>query len=189
MKTGNRLISDEILHLVISGDLAQIPSAQISGRYADQQLASIKNFTLPRLFLYDNQGRLVPQEKWPTELDGIREHAGDAYCCVSDKPAPPGGGPPPDCKRIVYGTNVHENFKNLMDSSGHAIRYRSLPKHQYLLVEYFATWCPPCVEGRQLLNAFFKSQPPQKYLWVSIDMSRLQEVQEKAKKSAHQSHF
>lgn len=151
----------------------------ITGTYSDQQLASVKSLTLPRVFLYDNHGVLIAQDHWPPELRGFKEHAGDAFCCVSDKPAPPGSsGPPPDCKVIVYGTEVRANFNGLLDPSGGPVSYESLPKHKYLLVEYYATWCQPCVAGRKALDTFFSSPTRFKdYLWVSIDMSRLPEVQ------------
>jgi len=159
----------------------------IAGTYSDPRLAGFKSLTLPRVFLYDRHGALVPQEHWPAELQGFREHAGDAFCCVSDTPPPPGSsGPPPDCKVIVYGTDVRGNFEGLLNSSSQAIRYHSLPKHKYLLVEYYATWCQPCVTGRKALETFFNSSSQAKdYLWVSIDMSRLPELQNAARASKH----
>jgi len=156
----------------------------ISGTYSDEQLAGAGQFTLPRVFLYDRTGALIPRDKWPAELKGFKEHAGDAFCCVSDAPVPPDGGPPPDCKVIVYGTNVRENFKGLHDASGQAITYESLPKRRYLLIEYYAAWCQPCISGRKALESFFSTAPLAKdYLWVSIDMSRLPEAQEAAKRA------
>lgn len=157
----------------------------IAGTYSDDQLAAIGRFTLPRVFLYDGNGALIPQEKWPLELSELKSHAGDAFCCVSETPPPlDGSGPPADCEIIVYGTDVRENFRGLLDKSGHAITYESLPKHEYLLVEYYATWCQPCVAGRKSLESFFDSPARAKgYVWVSIDMSRLAEAQENAKRS------
>jgi hypothetical protein len=114
----------------------------VSGTYSDEQLAGVGQFTLPRVFLYDRTGALIPRDQWPAELTGFKKHAGDAFCCVSDSPAPAdGSGPPPDCKVVVYGTNVRENFKGLRNASGQAITYESLPKRKYLLVEYYAAWC------------------------------------------------
>jgi thiol:disulfide interchange protein len=79
---------------------------------------------------------------------------------------------------------VRESFKGLHSLSGQAITYESLPKHKYLLVEYYATWCAPCVAGRKSLESFFNSASQAKdYVWVSIDMSRLQEAQ-KARRGA-----
>lgn len=154
----------------------------IAGTYSDEQLAAIGRFTLPRVFLYDGNGALIPQEKWPLELGELKRHAGEAFCCVSETPPPPGGGPPPDCEVIVYGAEVRENFAGLLDKSGHAITYESLPKHEYLLVEYYATWCQPCVAGRKSLETFFDSPARAKgYVWVSIDMSRLADAKESAK--------
>jgi hypothetical protein len=149
---------------------------RIAGTYSDEQLAGIKRLTLPRTFLYDRRGALIAQEHWPAELKDFKTHAGDAFCCVSETPSPPGSsGPPPDCKIIVYGTDVRESFKGLLGPSGRAITYESLPKHKYLLVEYYATWCQPCVVARKSLETFFSSASHAKeYLWVSIDMSGLQ---------------
>lgn len=158
---------------------------RIAGTYSDRQLAGTKVLTLPRTFLYDRHGALIAQEDWPAELKGLQKHAGDAFCCVSETPAPPGSsGPPPGCKVVVYGTDVRESFKGLRGPSGQAIRYETLPKHKYLLVEYYATWCQPCVVGRKELEAFFDSaRQSRDYLWVSIDMSRLPEAREAAQRA------
>jgi hypothetical protein len=158
---------------------------RIAGTYSDRQLAETKVLTLPRTFLYDRHGALIAQESWPAELKGLQKHAGDAFCCVSETPAPPGSsGPPPGCKVVVYGTDVRESFKGLRDPSGRAIGYETLPKHKYLLVEYYATWCEPCVVGRKALDAFFDSaKGSQDYVWVSIDMSRLPEAREAAERA------
>lgn len=72
----------------------------IAGTYSDEQLASITSLTLPRVFLYDRHGALIPQDHWPQELQGLKPRAGDAFCCVSDKPAAPGSsGPGPLARR------------------------------------------------------------------------------------------
>lgn len=173
------------IHLCWASPLRAPKDQPISGTYSDEELAGVGQFTLPRTFLYDRDGALIPQDKWPAEIRDFKKHAGDAFCCVSDTPAPPdGSGPPPDCKIIVYGTDVQENFKGLRDASGQALTYESLPKRKYLLVEYYATWCQPCVSGRRALETFFRTAPRAKdYLWVSIDMSRLPEAQEAAKRA------
>ena len=157
----------------------------IDGTYSDHQLANTKTLTLPRIFLYDRNGALIDQQRWPAELNDFKKHAGDAFCCVSDKPSPPGNtGPPPDCKKIIYGTDVRESFKGLLGPSGQSISYDLLPQHKYLLVEYYASWCQPCVSGRKALETFFSSASHSKdYLWVSIDMSRLPEAREAAQRT------
>ena len=173
------LILFAVPHFLWAAPGVGLDNRLFAGSYSDQQLAGIKSFSLPRTFLYDRSGALIPQEHWPSELREFKKHAGDAFCCVSDKPSPPGSsGPPPDCKVIVYGTDVRENFKGLLRPSGQAITYESLPKQKYLLVEYYATWCAPCVAARKSLESFFSSASQAKdYVWVSIDMSRLQDAQ------------
>jgi hypothetical protein len=157
----------------------------ITGTYSDEQLAKTKVLTLPRTFLYDRSGALIPQERWPTELKDFQKHAGDAFCCVSEDPLPPGSsGPPADCKIIVYGADVRENFNGLLSPSGQTIAYELLPPHKYLLVEYYASWCQPCVVGRKSLETFFSSASQAKdYLWESIDMSRLPEARKAAQQA------
>lgn len=157
----------------------------IVGTYSDEQLAATQVLTLPRTFLYDGGGTLIPRERWPAKLAEVKKHAGDAFCCISETPPPPGSSDPPeDCQIVVYGTDVRENFEGLRGPSGQAIAYESLPKHKYLLVEYYASWCLPCVAGRNSLEAFFSSaSPAEDWLWVTIDMSRLPEAQEAARKA------
>lgn len=148
-----------------------------SGTYADEQLLTLQRFSLPRIFVYDAAGRLVAQERWPTPLAEIKKDAGEAFCCISDKPAPPGHiGPPPDCKVLVYGEDVRENFDGLRAKDGRALRYEALPAHRYLVVEYFATWCPPCVVGRRSLDAFMSGPASVDHALVTIDMTRMLEV-------------
>lgn len=158
--------------------LAAVASGQhLAGTYSDQQLAATKSLTLPRIFLYDGRGDLIKQEDWPSALKGLKQHAGDAFCCISETPPPPGSsGPPADCEKVVYGTDVQASFAGLLDASGKPISFASLPQHKYLLVEYYATWCQPCVAGRKALESFFSSGQAKGYLWVSIDMSKLAEL-------------
>ena len=164
------------------GSRVDAKAQRVAGTYSDQRLAGIKVLTLPRTFLYDRNGALIARESWPPELKDFKQHAGDAFCCTSQTPSPPGSsGPPADCQLVVDGTDVRESFKGLHGPSGRALAYESLPKHEYLLVEYYATWCQPCVVGRKALETFFSSaRKAEGYLWVSIDMSRLP----KARKAA-----
>lgn len=161
---------------------AGIARMHLSGRYTDEQLLALDRFTLPRVFLYTADGTLVAREHWPAPLARVKHDAGDAFCCVSDTPVPPGhDGPPPDCQVIVYGEDVRSNFTGLQDEAGRPIAYEALPPHRFLLVEYFATWCPPCVIGRKSMEAFFRGPEAQGYAWVSIDMGRLPEVKKRRK--------
>ncbi|MFZ5544220.1 MAG: hypothetical protein ACOZJZ_11740 [Pseudomonadota bacterium] len=137
-------------------------------------MKSIKGLTFPRVHLYDRAGKLVDRQAWPKELEALKKNAGDAFCCVSDKPAPPGSlGPPPDCKRIVYGENVLEHFVGLRDLAGRPITYAGLPAHRYLVVEYYADWCSPCIPARRALEAFLESPAAKGYVALAVDFSSL----------------
>lgn len=157
-------------------------ASRLSGHYSDAQLAAVKGMTLPRTFLYSKENRLIPKEDWPAELAEVKKNGGDAYCCVSESDAPAkSDGPPENCVKIVYGTDIAENFKGLLKANGSPLTMQTLPPHKWLLVEYFATWCPPCVEERKALSAFFNSSKnASDYIWLSIDMSQMIDAKKKA---------
>ncbi|MCA6217939.1 hypothetical protein KGA65_15505 [Ideonella sp. B7] len=147
----------------------------IIGSYALAQMRSMKGLTFPRVHLYNANGVLIDRSVWPHEFEEVRDHAGQAFCCVSDKPSSPGGlGPPPDCKRLVYGENVLEHFTGLRDPRGQEISYPGLPKHRYLVVEYYADWCAPCQPARQALQRFLTTPAAGGYLALVVDFSKLQ---------------
>jgi len=164
-----------------------LTSNRVNAHYPDERLAQLKSFTLPRTFLYNPKGELITQTAWPANLLKVKEFAGDAFCCVSDKPAPAGSlGPPPDCKIIVYGEDVSENFNGLIGPDSKPITYANLPKSKFLLAEYFASWCPPCIPGQRNLEALFNNERvASEYTWLSIDMTRLIEAQKAARTKKH----
>lgn len=146
----------------------------IIGAYELPKMKSIKPLTLPRLHLYDANGKLVDRSDWPKELSSLKATAGDAFCCISDSPSPPGHqGPPPNCKKIVYGENRDEHFKDLFGKDHRPITFGSMPKHSYLLVEYFADWCSPCLSTRRELEKFLSSSSADGYATLVIDFSKL----------------
>lgn len=159
--------------------LAPVPSLAlrgplIVGRYDAERMKSIKGLTFPRVHLYDQAGALVGRDAWPGELEGLKQNAGRAFCCVSDKPAPPGSlGPPPDCKVVVYGEDVREHFVGLRDKAGRSIEYASLPAHRHLVVEYYADWCAPCIPARRALEAFLQTPASAAYVALAVDFSAL----------------
>jgi hypothetical protein len=158
-------------------------SEKVEAHFTDAQLAGFKSMTLPRTFLYDAKNELIPQENWPAELVGLKELVGAAYCCVSDLPrSAEQKGPPADCQRIIYGQNIAENFTGLRDQSNKPVLLANLPAHKYLLVEYFATWCSPCLTERKALTTFFATPAAKDYVWLAIDVTRLPEAKEAAKK-------
>jgi hypothetical protein len=184
MRTGSLLILLLTGSLIAGASSRAVQVGRVSGHYTDQQLGTLGSFTLPRTLLYDKANRLVPHEAWPEELADVKKRVGDAYCCVSKEgETNPGGGPPKDCVKLYYGADIAESFKGLLDADGSPITLKSLPSHKWLLVEYFATWCQPCVAERRALEKLFATTRHSKdYLWLSIDMSRLSDVQAAAKK-------
>jgi hypothetical protein len=164
-----------ILAMLASGGAAS--QAPLTGHYADETLRALKHFTLPRIFVYDSRDRLIPQERWPSELRAVKALAGEAYCCVSQQPSAPDGGPPADCVKIPYGTDMHENFAGLKASDGTPIEPARLPPHRWLLVEYHADWCAPCRLEEQALRDFFTDSARRRgFVWLRIDVTRLAEA-------------
>jgi thiol-disulfide isomerase/thioredoxin len=156
---------------------------KVQAHFTNAHLANVNSMTLPRTFLYDAKNELIPQENWPGELAGLKELVGAAYCCVSDLPqSAEQKGPPADCQRIIYGQNIAENFTDLRDQSNKPVLLVTLPAHKYLLVEYFATWCSPCLAERKSLSTFFATPAAKDYVWLAIDVTRLPEAKEAAKK-------
>jgi hypothetical protein len=146
----------------------------IVGSYEPARMRSIKGLTFPRLHLYSGSGKLIERDAWPRELSAIKQVAGDAFCCVSDKPSPPGWlGPPPDCKVVVYGENVGEHFIGLRDSRDVPLTYEALPRHRYLIVEYYAAWCAPCIPARRALESFLSTPASQEYAALVVDFTKL----------------
>ena len=146
----------------------------VTGSYDVAQMKAMKGLTFPRVLLYRSDGKLVDREDWPNEMTDLKQAAGDAFCCVSDKPSPPGWtGPPRDCKIVVYGENLDEHFTGLTSSSGIPLRRSDLPKHKYLVVEYFAAWCAPCLPARKALEAYLGTSTARDTVALVVDFTKL----------------
>jgi hypothetical protein len=145
------------------------------GTFPVGKMRSIPHLTFPRVLLYDRKGMLIDKAKWPGDLSAVRASAGDAFCCVSDEPPQPeGAGPPPDCKTIVYGEDINEHFQGLTDLAKHPLTRAQLPPHVFLIVEYFASWCSPCIGSRKALEQFMASPKSRGYASLIVDFSALQ---------------
>jgi thiol-disulfide isomerase/thioredoxin len=153
--------------------LSHLPQRFVVGTYADVKLWAVKGLTFPRVLAYSAKGALIPQDSWPAELESLKKEAGDAFCCISDKPAPPGSlGPPPDCKVVVYGEDINEHFEGLRKSDGTPLTRSELPAHRYLVVEYYASWCAPCKPARDALVALLAKPEGRDVVAVVVDFSR-----------------
>jgi hypothetical protein len=147
----------------------------VIGTYPIEQMRSIPHLTLPRVLLYDQAGKLIDKANWPSDLSGVRASAGDGFCCESDgPPQPEGAGPPPDCLAIVYGANINEHFQGLIDSAKRPLVRAQLPPHKFLIVDYYASWCSPCLASRKALEEFMASPKSHGYATLIVDFSALQ---------------
>ncbi|ABD81094.1 hypothetical protein [Saccharophagus degradans] len=155
---------------------ASLGNAQevITGTYSLDRMLSTKNLTFPRILVYDQNRILIEKDDWPKELSALAEVSGQSYCCVSDSPSD-GDEPPEDCKKIVYGYDVKEHFVGLMQpSSGKPLELNDIPDSEYLIVEYFAEWCPPCHPARKKLESFIESIDSAGYIALIVDFTAMQ---------------
>ncbi len=60
--------------------------------------------------------------------------------------------------------------------AGNRLALRSL-RGQPLLINFWATWCPPCVEELPLLDAFYKENSPKGWQVLGIAVDKLAPVQ------------
>jgi hypothetical protein len=147
----------------------------VVGTYPLEKMRSIPHLTFPRVLLYSSAGALIEKKSWPRALSSIERSSGDAFCCVSEAPSAPGAfGPPPDCKVIVYGEMIGEHFQGLIGADKRPLTRAQLPPHKYLIVEYYAAWCVPCLDSRKALDAFMASPQSAGYASLIVDFSVLQ---------------
>jgi thiol-disulfide isomerase/thioredoxin len=126
------------------------------------------------VLVYDRAGVLVDRKRWPSALSEVKEGAGDAFCCVSEEPPKSGmAGPPPDCKVLTYGADIDEHFRGLHDEAHRPLLRSQLPPHKYLIVEYYASWCSPCILARRTLDRFMRSVKSGGYVSLVVDFSAL----------------
>jgi thiol:disulfide interchange protein len=70
-----------------------------------------------------------------------------------------------------------------MDSTGAKINLKAIPAHKWLVVEYAASWCAPCVvQEKQLSKVFASIKNASDYAWITIDMTRVPDVEDAIKK-------
>ncbi len=151
------------------------PASVVVGTYPLEKMRSIPHLTFPRVLVYTAGGALIDKKRWPSALESISKSSGDAFCCVSDSPPQPGAsGPPPDCKVIVYGEHIGEHFQGLIGADKRPLTREQLPPHKYLIVEYYAAWCAPCLDSRRALDAFMASPQSEGYASLIVDFSALQ---------------
>jgi hypothetical protein len=56
---------------------ADSPVTHIVGHHSDAQLSQVRTLILPRIFLYDANNHLVPDNEWPAELTALHRHKFD----------------------------------------------------------------------------------------------------------------
>jgi hypothetical protein len=152
-------------------------AAHIEGHYPDKRLEEVHTLILPRIFLYDAKNHLVPTSQWPAELASFSKHKfDDEHCCLAYYKVP-GGGRPPECATWMNYDSEGANWVGLIDASGKKIDPKAFPHHKWLIVEYGAAWCGPCVAEEKQLRAMFSSiANASDYAWLTIDMTRVPDV-------------
>ena len=171
-----------LLALVSLRTSANPPVLHIKGHYSDKQLAEVRLLILPRIFLYDAKNHLVPDEQWPAELADVMKHKGDGRCCLSYTKNTT-GGPPPECAKPLFG-DEGANWSGLTDEKGATIDLQTVQPHKWLIVEYAATWCAPCVvQEKQLNHVFASTKNASDYTWITVDMTRITDVKDALKKA------
>jgi thiol-disulfide isomerase/thioredoxin len=73
----------------------------------------------------------------------------------------------------VYGEKVEEHFVGLKASDGRPINYAELPAHKLLIVEYYASWCAPCIPARKALQAYLGTPAAQDTIALVVDFTNL----------------
>ena len=147
----------------------------VFGTYPLEKMRTIPHLTFPRVLLYGSTGALIDKKRWPRTLSALNSSSGDAFCCISEAPSAPGtSGPPADCKVIVYGEDIGEHFQGLIGADKRPLTRAQLPPHKYLIVEYYAAWCAPCLDSRKALDAFMASPQSEGYASLIVDFSALQ---------------
>jgi thiol:disulfide interchange protein len=72
-----------------------------------------------------------------------------------------------------------------MDVKGRAIELKTAPPHKWLIVEYAASWCTPCVaQEKQLNHALASARNVLDYAWITIEMTRITAVKDAVKKAS-----
>lgn len=171
----------------LAANAVDSPVMHIVGHYSDEQLSQVHTLILPRIFLYDANNHLMPDNKWPLELAGFHRHKfDDEHCCLAYYKTP-GGGPPPECAQWMNYDSKGANLAGLMDTNGTKIDLKAIPTHKWLIVDYGANWCAACVvQDKQLAQILASEKHASDYVWITVDMTRVPDVKNAKKASIGQ---
>ncbi|HEY2782376.1 MAG TPA: hypothetical protein VGI90_16460 [Steroidobacteraceae bacterium] len=124
----------------------------------------------------------MPDEQWPVELADIKKHKGDGRCCLAYYKTADGSRPA-ECANPLFG-NEGVNWSGLRRDNGTRLDLPTAPPHKWLIVEYAAAWCAPCVVQEKQLNKVLGSMTnASDYAWITIDMTRVTAVKDALKKA------
>lgn len=161
------------LSAILVGGTALAEPVIVEAHYADARLAAFESFSLPRTFLYDRNGQLLAEHDWPAALASIKAQIANAECCVSEDEGP--------CVPKPFTPPLAEHFAGLLDRNSATLGQAQLPDKAWLLVQYHADWCAPCLQETAALQEHFAaSSQSTDFVWLRIDMSRLPQAQEAA---------